>query len=224
MKAKNYLGIIFFLGTLSSCVTPPENFPSVPEISFSGVEFVPVPGAPDSLIVSIGFKDGEGDLGLNPRDTYPPFHFADYNRNENGALITYSQRPPEAPSYNPIDWEINPIVNNAVFRDTVWVTPNPDHHNIFVRFFIKRGGNYEEFKWSAPPFFTTFNGRFPRILTDDRERAIEGNISYGMLSSGWTSIFRNDTVRLDVQIQDRQLNKSNVISTPDFTLQQVTRR
>lgn len=224
MKVKNYIGIIFFCALLSSCVAPPDDFPSVPEISFSGVEYVPVPNGSDSLIVSVDFRDAEGDLGLNPGDNNPPFNALNYIRDNNGNLITYSQRPPTAPSYNPLDWEISPWVNNVQVQDTVWVEINPDHHNIFVRFFIKRGGNYQEYRWSDPPFFTSFNGRFPRILTEDRTRAIEGNIQYGMLSSGWRSIFRNDTIRLDVQIQDRNLNKSNIVSTPDFTLDQITRR
>ncbi|KEO74987.1 hypothetical protein [Anditalea andensis] len=224
MKAKNYIGIIFICTLAISCVTPPDNFPSVPEITFNGVQFVPIPNASDSLIVSVDFRDAEGDLGLNPGDNAPPFNAFNFIRDANGNLITYSNRPPNAPRYNPIDWRINQFVNNVQVMDTIWVENNPDHHNIFVRFFIKRGGNYQEYRWSDPPFFTTFNGRFPRILTEDRARAIEGTIQYGMLSSGWRSIFRNDTIRLDIQIQDRNLNKSNVISTPDFTLDQVTRR
>ncbi|MBT0811341.1 hypothetical protein KIH41_08620 [Litoribacter ruber] len=225
MKVKNYLGILFLATAAIGCVSPPENFPSAPEISFSRVEFVPIQGAPDSLIVSVDFKDAEGDLGLGPRDFNPPFQPFDYVLTETGSRISYSNRPPDAPSYNPRDWRIlDPMLDNVTVRDTLWIKPNPDHNNIFVRFFIKRGGDYQEFVWEGPPYYTTFNGRFPRILTDDRERAIEGNISYGMLSSGWQAIFRNDTIRLDVQIQDRQLNRSNTVSTPDFTLNQVTRR
>lgn len=224
MKVKNYIGLLFFCALLSSCVAPPDDFPSVPEITFSNVRFVPIPNAPDSLVVSIDFRDAEGDLGLNPRDINPPFNPLNFMRDSNGALITYANRPPGAPPYNPLDWAINPLVDNIPVQDTIWVEINPDHHNIFVRFFIKRGGQYTEFDWSAPPYYTSLNGRFPRILTEDRARAIEGNIEYGMLSSGWRSIFRNDTIRIDVQIQDRNLNKSNVISSPDFTLDQVSRR
>jgi hypothetical protein len=44
-----------------------------------------------------------------------------------------------------------------------------------------------------------------------------------MLSSGWESIFRNDTLRIDVEIQDRALNRSNQVSSPDVTLRQITR-
>ncbi|HLU88692.1 MAG TPA: hypothetical protein VKZ51_02595, partial [Cyclobacteriaceae bacterium] len=65
--------------------------------------------------------------------------------------------------------------------------------------------------------------RFPRILDEERERAIEGTIRYSMLSLGWNSIFRNDTVKIEVQIQDRALNKSNIVASPDFTLSQISR-
>ncbi|HAZ25889.1 MAG TPA: hypothetical protein DCY95_15970, partial [Algoriphagus sp.] len=54
-------------------------------------------------------------------------------------------------------------------------------------------------------------------------QAVEGNIKYAMLSSGWEAIFRNDTIRIDVQIQDRQLNRSNEVSSPELTLRQITR-
>lgn len=108
-------------------------------------------------------------------------------------------------------------------RDTIWVVQNPNQYNIFVKFFIKRNGQFSEFRWQDPPFYTTFNGRFPRILTTEEGQAVEGNVKYAMLSSGWESIFRTDTIRIDVQIQDRQLNRSNEISSPEITLRQITR-
>lgn len=221
MKVKIIPCLSLFL-LIGACVSPPENFPSTPEISFNNVEYAETNEA-DSLILTINFRDAEGDLGLNPRDIDPPFNELEYQRDENGQLITYSNRPAEAPSFNDRDWIIFPLINNVRVNDTIWVKENPDYYNIFMKFYIKRSGQYTEFDWSAPPYFTTFNGRFPRILTDDRERAIEGQIRYGMLSLGWNNIFRNDTIRLDVQIQDRQLNRSNMISTPDFTLSQIRR-
>lgn len=222
MRFKSYLGLFFLFIADFSCISPPEDFPSVPRISFESIEFVSLPG-PDSLIIDIKFQDAEGDLGLSSSDILPPFNALDYQRNNFGSLITYAQRPPQAPSYNPIDWIIDPIINNQVVRDTLWVKQNPNQYNIFVRFFIKRNGRFNEFKWSDPPFFTTFNGRFPRILTTEESQAVEGNIRYGMLSSGWQSIFRTDTIRVDVEIQDRLLNRSNQVSSPEVTLQQITR-
>lgn len=222
MRFKSHLGLFFLFIATFSCISPPEDFPSVPRITFESLEFVSLPG-PDSLIVDLKFQDAEGDLGLSSTDISPPFNSINYQRDASGNLITYSKRPAQAPSYNPIDWVIDPIINNQVVKDTIWITQNPNQYNIFVRFFIKRNGKFTEFKWSDPPFFTTFNGRFPRILTTEEAQAVEGNIRYGMLSSGWQSIFRTDTIRVDVEIQDRQLNRSNQVSSPEVTLKQITR-
>lgn len=186
------------------------------------MEYVPTSGA-DSLIVSIDFQDAEGDLGLAATEIDPPFNSVNYQRDAAGNLITYGNRPIEAPSYNPIDWVVDPIVNNQIIKDTIWVVQNPDQYNIFVKFFIKKNGKFTEFRWQDPPYYTTFNGRFPRILNSDEGQAVEGNISYGMLSSGWEAIFRNDTIRVDIQIQDRHLNRSNEVSSQEVTLKQITR-
>ncbi|RPA68120.1 hypothetical protein EF405_10600 [Cyclobacteriaceae bacterium YHN15] len=220
-SVKNYIYILF-ISLVSACVSPPDNFPTVPEIAFEDMRFVNTAGS-DSLIVSIAFKDAEGDLGLNPTDIDPPFQPLNFRRNAAGNLITYATRPPEAPSFNPLDWAINPLVNNTVVRDTVWVEQNPDHNNIFIRFFIKRNGVFNEFRWEEPPFFTTFNGRFPRVFNSANGQPVEGTLQYSMLSFGWQSIFRTDTIRIDIQIQDRALNKSNVVSSPEVTLNQITR-
>ncbi|MBD8490311.1 hypothetical protein IFO69_16280 [Echinicola sp. CAU 1574] len=223
MKAKSYIYVLILTFLLGACVSPPDNFPTVPEISFADVSYVELDNSIDSLLVSVKFRDAEGDLGLDARDINPPFHPLEYQRDGQGNLITYANRPSEAPSYNPIDWVIDPIVDNVEVMDTIWVEQNPNFSNIFIQFFIKRNGTFTEFKWSDPPYYTTFNGRFPVILEGDNQRAIEGTIKYSMRSSGWRSIFRNDTVRLDIQIQDRALNKSNTVSTPEFTLNQISK-
>ncbi|WP_026968262.1 hypothetical protein [Algoriphagus terrigena] len=223
MRFKNYSGLMLVTALgWTSCISPPDNYPSVPEIEFSTIEYVQTSGQ-DSLNISVDFKDAEGDLGLSATDVNPPFNPLFYKRDAAGNLITYSNRPPEAPSYNPIDWEVDPLVNNVEVKDTVWVEVNEDQYNIFVRFYIKRNGQFTEFKWQDPPFYTTFNGRFPRVLTSEEGQAVEGNIKYRMLSSGWESIFRTDTLRIDVEIQDRALNRSNQVSSPEITLRQITR-
>lgn len=223
MRFKNYSGFMLLAALgWTSCISPPENYPSVPEIEFSTIEFVQT-SSQDSLMISVDFKDAEGDLGLSATDVDPPFHPLTFKRDGAGNLITYGNRPPEAPSYNPIDWEVDPLVNNVEVKDTIWVEQNENQYNIFVRFYVKRNGQFTEFRWQDPPFYTTFNGRFPRILTTTEGQAVEGNIKYRMLSSGWESIFRTDTLRIDVEIQDRALNRSNQVSSPEVTLRQITR-
>lgn len=222
MRLKSYLGIFFLTASSAACISPPDNFPSVPSISFESIEFAPSSSL-DSLIIGINFQDAEGDLGLSATDNDPPFNNVDFQRNSSGELITYSDKPPEAPSYNPIDWLVDPIVGNQVVKDTIWVKQNPNQFNIFVKFFIKRQGQFTEFRWQDPPFYTTFNGRFPRVLSSTEGQPVEGNIRYAMQSSGWEAIFRNDTIRVDVSIQDRALNKSNEVSSPEITLKSITK-
>ncbi len=55
-----YIGVISFF-VLSFCTRPPE-LPVVPEINFESIQFKEVEG-PDSLILSVFFQDGDGDLG-----------------------------------------------------------------------------------------------------------------------------------------------------------------
>lgn len=223
MSVKNFIYNLLFLILLGSCISPPDNFPSVPEVAFKDMEFVST-NSSDSLIVSITFKDAEGDLGLNATDVDPPFNALEFKRDNSGTLIFYGNRPSEAPQFNPIDWIVNPLVNNIVVRDTVWVEQNQNHNNIFIKFFIKRNGVFSEFRWEDAPFYTTFNGRFPRILNNNNTQAVEGTIRYSMLSFGWESLFRNDTIRIDIQVQDRALNRSNLVSSPEVTLSQISRR
>jgi hypothetical protein len=223
MKLKNSIFVAFILLSVwIGCISPPEDFPTEPQIDFSNLEFVQAPGA-DSLIVTLDFRDAEGDLGLNAKDISPPFNELNYITNDAGQFITYSERPDDAPDFNNRDWVIFPLINNQEIRDTLWVSENPDYYNILVKFFVKRGGSYNEFNWSDPPYFTTFNGRFPRLLENEQTRAIEGKIRYSMLSLGWNSIFRNDTLRLELMVKDRALNESNTVTSPDFTLSQIER-
>ncbi|MDO6438389.1 hypothetical protein Q4534_13290 [Cyclobacterium sp. 1_MG-2023] len=223
MKLKNHTIItLLLLSVWVGCISPPEDFPTVPQIDFNNLEFVQTSGS-DSLIITLDFRDAEGDLGLNATDIYPPFNELTYITDDAGQFITYSERPEDAPDFNNRDWVIFPLINNQEIKDTLWVAENEDYYNILVKFFIKRGGNYTEFNWSDPPYFTTFNGRFPRMLEEEQQRAIEGEIRYSMLSLGWNSVFRNDTLKLEIKVKDRALNESNVVSTPDFTLSQIER-
>ncbi|HEU5290346.1 MAG TPA: hypothetical protein VFU05_06870 [Cyclobacteriaceae bacterium] len=83
MKFIKGLVLVCFLAiSISACFDPPE-FKSTPEITFDKIQFKEVPGAGtnDSLILYIDFKDGDGDLGLDPDDetfAEPPFHSSDY--------------------------------------------------------------------------------------------------------------------------------------------------
>jgi hypothetical protein len=72
----------------SACFNPPE-YNNVPNIEFEGVSFSKSPNGQDSLVVSVSFKDGDGDLGLSANsgpDTESPYHEINFFSNDNGAL------------------------------------------------------------------------------------------------------------------------------------------
>jgi hypothetical protein len=215
-----YTSIFSFLA-LAFCTRPPE-LPVIPKIGFESVQFKEVEG-PDSLILAINFEDGDGDLGLTPFDIFEPYNAYDVKVDENGDTI-YIGDQPGMPPYNPIDYVITRD-NDGNPVDTIWVELNPDHYNIFVRFYEKKNGEYEEFDWRDPPYYQTFDGRFPLLNTkiEDNQlvsRPLEGVLRYGMTSSGWLFLFR-DTLKLEVMIQDRALHKSNTVETGDFTLEMI---
>lgn len=70
--------LLFFTVLFGSCFDQPE-YSIIPEIEFTGIEFVNVPGSDfDSLILHFDFKDGDGDLGLDNNSLDPPFHISNY--------------------------------------------------------------------------------------------------------------------------------------------------
>ncbi|HYC86551.1 MAG TPA: hypothetical protein VEB86_15065 [Chryseosolibacter sp.] len=84
MKLVKGIAILACFSVLfGSCFDPPE-FPTVPEIVFQDITFCDVADGPDTLSVYIKFKDGDGDLGVDPQHpkySSPPYHFADFYQN-----------------------------------------------------------------------------------------------------------------------------------------------
>lgn len=63
-------GIVLFcfsLVAVSACFSPPE-FSDTPRIEFQSIKFRDVDGANEELILTLDFKDGNGDLGLSPTE------------------------------------------------------------------------------------------------------------------------------------------------------------
>ena len=227
-----------FLGGLSlaatSCFTAPE-FPNEPQISFNNIVFNKGVEEfdPDSLILSINFQDGDGDLGLrnDGSDTGQPYNDLWYFIKSDGDFLTYSDR--NLPEYDTLPaYEFPFYCQNYVIRDditnevdTFYVQPNEYHHNIKIKYFVKKNGVYDEFDFETafgPLCGETFDGRYPILNEGGRDRPLEGVLKYKMQSAGFELLFRLDTLMLEVYIYDRALNKSNVIQTPDFVLRDIT--
>lgn len=278
---------------LSSCFDPPE-YSVIPQIEFNSLAFIEVGdfSDPDSLILSIDFKDGDGDLGLGSTDISDPFHDSDYFLEDGGGgliriptELRYSDIPPmlkmsgeqgklasartpKKPLYTylptfqgdgcPHPYIRNGVPDTAYYKyeyiyiseedgyvidntyqvvdtlsapelpdiyivlDTVLYKPNPYHNNIRVDWLVQNNdGSFSVFDWTQISCAPVFNARFP--VLEDRTRAVEGTLRYAMTSIGFLQLFSIKTLKLRVTIWDRALHRSNVIETPQFTLNDIRR-
>jgi len=86
---------------------------------------------------------------------------------------------------------------------------NPNRFNIFPVLYRKEGNEYLAVPGGG------FDGIFPRLRSTEEKGPIEGSILYKLPS---INFFGEDSsiAKIKVFIQDRALNKSNVIETPPF--------
>lgn len=241
MKGIRILGMGFIiLLAANACFNPPE-YPVVPQIEFSSLKFkdVPNPADADSLILTLKFKDGDGDLGLMDSDT-TILKYANkyYFRFPDGTFITYLTKrtvsgydtlPDFKSPFNCTNWDILTLTKGgAQVKDTLYFKLNPNHYNIFVEFQVK--GNDGSFTTFDPKTIfiypncvvNLFNGRFPVLAKDlGKPSPLEGTIRYSMRSAGFNIFFSIKTLRLKVKVLDRALNVSNEVITPEFTLQSI---
>ncbi len=134
-KIKNIL-LSVFIGSLffSGCMKK-ETFPDTPQIQFLGFDNIygtapyPIKG-----VLALSFTDGNGDIGLSPGDTFPPFDSVSgfkYN-----LVITYFEK--QNGQFQQVDFEIPfsariPVLNpddpgraiKGIIVDTVPLNPNP---------------------------------------------------------------------------------------------------
>ncbi|GAB3341216.1 hypothetical protein GCM10027429_29290 [Marivirga atlantica] len=221
------IGSLFFMG----CPTPPE-FPNTPAISFRDVSFEkrPIEAQPnvteDVITITLGFEDGDGDLGLASSDIEQPYNQFFVPIDIEGFPIFIGDSD-TLPPFNPLDYLVFPeddtvIVGNArLSGDTIYIERNPRFYNIFIDMYYKPTNDSEfiKFDWEGPPYYQSFNGRFPILNTEDYERPLNGELSYELKSSGFSSVFRDSEVKIETYILDRAGNKSNVIQSDPIKLE-----
>jgi hypothetical protein len=211
MRAFISLLISFVVWTLPACQKVPE-YPATPQIEFSNVSrylvnnpfsLMPI----DSIIITINFKDGDGDLGLSPN--LPPFSAFDVTYDPLGNFIRYDHTTPfSCDSFN-IDY-----YDTDNFMDTVKGIRNTDYYNYFIDLKIKTDSiHYRPFNF---PYCSSINGRFPQLNPDKYSGPLEGKLSFTINN---TKVLRdslqNKTVKFMIQIEDRSFHKSNVVESPD---------
>ncbi|MCB9193042.1 MAG: hypothetical protein H6597_00795 [Flavobacteriales bacterium] len=133
------VAIVSLLGV--SCLKT-ESFPDTPQITFKSFARFD-----DSASVTITFTDGDGDIGLDASDTFPPYDtlpwrynlFLEYEELQNGTWVPYEDLA--LPLYYRVP-RITPTGQNKTLEGEIAVTlqpfptiPNPPYDTI--RYSIK---------------------------------------------------------------------------------------
>jgi hypothetical protein len=166
------LFLILVLLCLNGCEKEAK-YPDEPIIRFISFNQLKDQSGKDSLgILRFSFTDGNGDIGLGPADTMPPFN--------KGSEFYY---------------------------------------NFFVTYFEKQSGSF--IKVTLPPPFPgadtlSSNSRIPDIQEQTKGRPVEGEIEMTLFTANPFSSY--DTIRYELSICDRALNRSNTLITPEIIL------
>jgi len=72
---RNIILLIIVGGFLFSSCTKHEVYSVIPTIEYKSFEKIPSnTGGDNKAYMTISFTDGDGDIGLNPEDTFPPYN------------------------------------------------------------------------------------------------------------------------------------------------------
>jgi hypothetical protein len=200
------------LALISACQKAPE-YPLTPEITFTSINrylvnnpfsLVPI----DSIIITVDFKDGDGDLGLFPNQA--PFTSFDVMYDNMNNFVRYNGSSTfSCDSFN-IDY-----YDSDAFVDTVKGVRNADYYNYFLELKIKTDSvNYRDFNF---PYCSNINGRFPELNPGNYHGPLEGQLAFTINN---TKVLRdslaNKTVKFRIQIKDRAFHQSNTVESPDI--------
>ena len=163
--------ILLLISILFSSCYPSPTFPEKPEIELENFYFVEN-SQTDSLVISLSFTDGDGDLGLSNLDTDFPYHQFNVFSSETGEelheiaafddsvtlsdLISNAIRfedkrtgkvdslPPYISPYKCTRWKTNFTLDNGqTIEDTLYYQRNPYYYNFYVQFYYKETVNSE---------------------------------------------------------------------------------
>ena len=241
-----YTYLIFIFLIILSC-DQNENISVIPSIIFESLEYKKSPNniSQDSLILTINFIDGDGDLGLSNDEINFPYHPYNAIIDNDFVWVTYGSQDintpfyvyqpdgsyyffsndDERPPFNCSDYIID-TVNTTAILDTFYIQKNENNKNIFVEFYKKNGDEFEFIDWTRVfdqefGCGINFDSRFPRLNIGNSSQSLNGKLRYGMVSYGFNYVLNNDIFKIKVKIKDRNLNTSNIAESPEVTLEQI---
>ena len=145
LHCRGILISLFAVLILSSCIKQ-EEYSDIPEISAR--QFVLVFDTGQYAvqgILSFNFQDGDGDIGLSPRDTFPPFErnggyyynlVISYFEMQNGTWVEVELNPPYSARIPVLNPEYPGKAIKGFISDTLATDPAPDFDTVKLEFFI----------------------------------------------------------------------------------------
>ncbi len=97
-----------------------------------------------------------------------------------------------------------------------WDTVEPLKYNFYLKFMQEIDNQLVEVK----PLDTnvTFNARIPILTPEGRNKNIKGNITMYIQLYFVRPLLQSDIIAFEIYIKDRDLNNSNVVESPRFSI------
>jgi hypothetical protein len=188
-KILHKITLLLFISSLFFACRKPPVYPETPEIKFESVKTISFTRDEiryDSLIISVSFKDGDGDIGLEQKDTISPY-----------------QRIKEY------------IYDTTKTDSIIGFIPNFYYFNYHATMYIKKNGVFELFPLPDPNlnYNGRIGSLNKSSRTGPIEGKIDYS---GIRIRQRNAPNPLDTIKFKIQIVDRKLNKSNIVETSEI--------
>jgi len=228
-------------------VTPVVTFKEVVFIQAIGVPG----SSGDTLKITFDYQDGDGDLGLNNTllsqekfraELYPikeggfakfngnvetPYSIEDIGTPINLPQFGLSEIPPYEKPFSCINWEEIPGASSTDPNiDTIFFLNNPNANNLFIKLYKKSGdSDFEEFVWLnefPDGCIDPLNTRMPVLkVLEESAAPINGTMTYSFGQVNLSETLKEGVWKIELYIQDRELNQSDITSSGEFTLAEI---
>ncbi|TAH26435.1 MAG: hypothetical protein EAZ07_04195 [Cytophagales bacterium] len=205
-----FLTGIFIISLLSNCNRPDYSIiPKIRLVKFEKYFNVNSNSSRDSIVFILNFKDGDGDLGLDPSDapTVDSRIILDFNGNK----IFYN--PSDNQKFNCKEWDKNEFYK---------IESNTNYNNLFIEIDKKINGQFVKLDNSCFPINAY---RFQRLAPPNYTGPLDVNFNYVIkldfdiesddLASQVLVLNPSDIIRFRIRITDRKLHTSNEVVTSE---------
>lgn len=210
--------------TLASCYDDPD-FGAEPRLTDIDVYLKSLSSISDSLIISVTFEDGDGDLGIVSGDNYALYDYPPNPDTGEEFWVYDEENPdPELPEFSCALYELRNISTSIDSTQIEYVRAdyNEDYYNYSISVYVLRDDEFQEEDLLTQCDAAPLGMRFPLLKDEPYNGPLTGTIDYRVESPEFRSRYRNDTLKLGVAIRDRAGHVSNEILTEPFALNDIT--